>query len=357
MNRVASSLFGSSTASALAPRAKSASTISISITSQTQTQTQGQGGVSAATQQSTKSCYHAGGARDANAGEDAQCHVLQQISFLHSRAYCPVTAPSSYLRVPSSEFDLVSQSTTFAARGLASGKKAKGKKKQKGDREKEEEKVATAADDESGEEELLDLLDPTNLEGYREDCLESLKIDYASIRPNRATPGMLDHILVPAYEGEKMPLKHLATSHARDVSTLVVSLYDPQTLQAVEKAILQSPLELSPFVEGEEIIVRVPTPTEESKQQLCKIARSQVSPTKGHNQFHPLFSEYQERWQSYQYHISLSLSLSLCVCVCVNVCVNVCVSGMFRISHNILSVFDVACLLGLLSRRRIRRFV
>jgi ribosome recycling factor len=172
--------------------------------------------------------------------------------------------------------------STFATRGLA--KKAKGKKKQKGSSEAAEKKVeevaAAAADDESGEEELLDLLDPTSLEGYREDCFESLKVDYASIRPNRATPGMLDHILVSAYEGEQMPLKHLATSHVRDVSTLVVSLYDPQTLQAVEKAILQSPLELNPFVEGEEIIVRVPTPTEESKQQLCKIARSQAENTK-----------------------------------------------------------------------------
>ena len=44
--------------------------------------------------------------------------------------------------------------------------------------------------------------------------------------------------------------------------------------KAVERAILESPLGLNPISEGQEIVVRVPPPTEESRQQMCKIIRS-----------------------------------------------------------------------------------
>jgi len=162
------------------------------------------------------------------------------------------------------------------SRGLASKKKKKKKKDKSGGaaaaapEPEEAEEDASASGD--GEDEAEDF-DIGALDGQRDAVFESLQIDFASIRPNRATPGMLDHLEVLAY-GDKMPLKHLATCNARDVSTLVVSVFDPQTIQAVEKAILQSPLGLNPSSEGEEILVKIPTPTEESRQEMCKIVRS-----------------------------------------------------------------------------------
>ena len=156
--------------------------------------------------------------------------------------------------------------------------KKKSKNKAKGSKQAstaaaDVEKSEIASEDEAfAEEEEIDF---DELELEVESVFDGLRIDFASIRPNRATPGMLDHIVVPAYE-DKMPLKHLATTNVRDVSTLVVTVFDPQVLQAVEKAILQSPLGLNPVCEGEEIIVRIPTPTAESRQQMCKIVRSQT---------------------------------------------------------------------------------
>lgn len=58
------------------------------------------------------------------------------------------------------------------------------------------------------------------------------------------------------------------------------SVFDPQVAQSVEKAILDSPLGLNPISDGQEIVVRVPTPTDESRQQMCKIVRSQAEKAK-----------------------------------------------------------------------------
>lgn len=110
-----------------------------------------------------------------------------------------------------------STTTHIAHRGYAAKKKGK-----KRDKREKDEPEAVAANVEDVEEEVDDDVDVLEASEFERDaCFESLSLDFASIRPNRATPGMLDHILVSAYD-DKMPLKHLASSNVRDVSTLVV---------------------------------------------------------------------------------------------------------------------------------------
>jgi len=57
-------------------------------------------------------------------------------------------------------------------------------------------------------------------------------------------------------------------------------VFDPQVTRNVEKAILDSPLGLNPVGEGQEIVVRVPAPTEESREQMRKIVRAQAEQAK-----------------------------------------------------------------------------
>ena len=81
---------------------------------------------------------------------------------------------------------------------------------------KEEEIAEAGAEGEEPEVDVFELC-----ESERDACYENLESDFATLRPNRATSGMLDHLVVPAYD-DQMPLKHLASSNVRDVSTLVV---------------------------------------------------------------------------------------------------------------------------------------
>ena len=68
---------------------------------------------------------------------------------------------------------------------------------------------------------------------------------------------MLDHLKVEVY-GERMPLRGAAAVSVRDAQLLAVTVFDASTAEAVARAIAASPLQLSPRVEGQEVLVPIP---------------------------------------------------------------------------------------------------
>jgi len=105
--------------------------------------------------------------------------------------------------------------------------------------------------------------------------VESLGNQMAKVRTGRAHPSLLDGITVPYY-GVETPLKQLANVGIEDARTLTITVFDKQTTQAVEKAIMQSDLGLNPATAGN--IIRVPLPplTEERRKELVKVVRSEA---------------------------------------------------------------------------------
>ncbi len=95
--------------------------------------------------------------------------------------------------------------------------------------------------------------------------------ELAHLRAGRANPALLDRVLVDAYE-TKCPLNQLATISVPDASTLLVQPYDPGTLKAIERGILQSDLGLTPQSDGRVLRINIPQPTEERRKELAKIA-------------------------------------------------------------------------------------
>ncbi|KAK8705390.1 hypothetical protein V6N13_048993 [Hibiscus sabdariffa] len=84
---------------------------------------------------------------------------------------------------------------------------------------------------------------------------------------------MLDHIIVET-DGLKMQLNHLAVVSVIDLKTLSVNPYDPNTLKALETAIVSSPLGLNPKVDGERLIAAIPPLTKEHMQALDTVKRA-----------------------------------------------------------------------------------
>lgn len=108
---------------------------------------------------------------------------------------------------------------------------------------------------------------------------ESLKIEFSSLRVGRATPALVENILIDCY-GLKVPIKQLASISAPEPRILIIEPWDKNVLSSLEKAILSSNLGLSPIVNKNLIKISIPPLTEERKNALIKIIGSKLEETK-----------------------------------------------------------------------------
>jgi ribosome recycling factor len=102
--------------------------------------------------------------------------------------------------------------------------------------------------------------------------IESLKEELRRLRTGRAHTGLLEHITVEYY-GSNVPISQAATLTVEDARTLTVSPWEKSMVPAVEKAIINSDLGLTPVSAGS--VIRVPRPpmTEERRKDLVKVVR------------------------------------------------------------------------------------
>jgi ribosome recycling factor len=102
--------------------------------------------------------------------------------------------------------------------------------------------------------------------------VESTRHEFGSIRTGRASPALLDRIAVDYY-GTSTPLKQLATISAPEPRLLTIQPYDKNSIKAIERAILESDIGLTPGNDGNLIRLAVPELTEERRKQLVKVVR------------------------------------------------------------------------------------
>lgn len=110
------------------------------------------------------------------------------------------------------------------------------------------------------------------LDEKSENTIKALEGDYGAIRTGRANPHILDKIEVEAYGGmsKLIELGNVATLDAR---CLQINLWDKSLLKAVEKAILQSNIGITPSNDGQVIRLVFPVMTEERRKELVKQAK------------------------------------------------------------------------------------
>jgi len=95
---------------------------------------------------------------------------------------------------------------------------------------------------------------------------------FGSIRTGRASPAILDRIMVD-YHGAQTPLKQLATISVPEARLITLQPYDPSSVKAIEKAILESDVGLTPSNDGRVIRLVIPELNEERRRELVKVAR------------------------------------------------------------------------------------
>ena len=100
--------------------------------------------------------------------------------------------------------------------------------------------------------------------------VESSRGELATVRTGRASPHLLDRIVVDYY-GAQTALKQLANVSASDARLLTVTPFDKSAIGAIEKAILESDVGLTPSNDGNVIRLGIPEMTEERRREMVKV--------------------------------------------------------------------------------------
>jgi ribosome recycling factor len=102
-----------------------------------------------------------------------------------------------------------------------------------------------------------------------EQALAHLKEDLASIRTGRAAPAVLNRVTVEYY-GTPVPLNQLAGVSVPEPRLLQIQPFDKNAIGAIERAIMQSDIGITPSNDGNLIRLAFPSLTEERRKELVK---------------------------------------------------------------------------------------
>lgn len=124
---------------------------------------------------------------------------------------------------------------------------------------------------------INDLLDDAN--SRMSGAITALQGDLDSYRTGRASPALLDRLVIEVY-GSPLKLNQLAGVSVPEPQQLLIKPYDESSVSAIERAILKSELGLTPNSDGKIIRLNIPPLTEERRKKLAKQVGARVEDAK-----------------------------------------------------------------------------
>jgi len=100
--------------------------------------------------------------------------------------------------------------------------------------------------------------------------VEATRNELTTVRTGRASPHLLDRVIVDYY-GAETPINQLAQVASTDARMLTVTPYDKSAIGAIEKAVQESDLGLTPSNDGNVIRLGIPELTEERRKEMVKV--------------------------------------------------------------------------------------
>ncbi len=113
--------------------------------------------------------------------------------------------------------------------------------------------------------------DLADIKRRMQQAIQSLKHELNGLRTGRASAALVEPVQVEAY-GQAMPLSQVATISVPEPRLITVQVWDKGMVSAVDKAIRDSNLGLSPNIEGQVLRIRIPELNEQRRKDLVKIA-------------------------------------------------------------------------------------
>lgn len=115
------------------------------------------------------------------------------------------------------------------------------------------------------------LFDVEDLKRRMSGSLQSFRHELAGLRTGRASAGLVEPVQVHAY-GQTMPLNQVATISIPEPRAISVQVWDKGMVNAVDKAIRDANLGLSPVIEGQVLRIRIPELNEQRRKEMVKVA-------------------------------------------------------------------------------------
>jgi len=107
--------------------------------------------------------------------------------------------------------------------------------------------------------------------------LDVLNDDLATIRTGRATPALVENIVVSAYGGSaKLKVMELATIGAADNKTLIITPFDASVISDLQKGIEAASAGLNPIIDGNVLRIGIPPLSQERREELIKAMRHKL---------------------------------------------------------------------------------
>ncbi len=113
--------------------------------------------------------------------------------------------------------------------------------------------------------------DISELRRRMQGAVAALKQELRGLRTGRASASLIEPVHVDAY-GQSMPINQLATISVPEPRVLSIQVWDKAVVAAVDKAIRNSNLGLSPVVEGQVLRIRIPELNEQRRKEMAKVA-------------------------------------------------------------------------------------
>ncbi|MEN3791217.1 ribosome recycling factor [Fulvimarina sp. MAC3] len=110
-------------------------------------------------------------------------------------------------------------------------------------------------------------------------AIQSFKSDLAGLRTGRASPNLLDPVMVEAY-GSQMPINQVANISVPEPRLVSVTVWDKQMVGKVERAIRESNLGLNPVTDGTTLRIPLPELNEQRRKELVKVAQQYAEQAK-----------------------------------------------------------------------------
>jgi ribosome recycling factor len=111
----------------------------------------------------------------------------------------------------------------------------------------------------------------SNLQQSLHKATSHLSGEFSKLQAWRANPAIVEGVYVMAY-GSSQPLRNVAAVSILDAQTIVIQPWDKAVIKDIEKGITDANLGLNPSNNGESIMIKIPTLTEERRRDLTKIA-------------------------------------------------------------------------------------
>jgi len=106
-------------------------------------------------------------------------------------------------------------------------------------------------------------------------CVDALVEDLGQIRTGRATPELIEDIMVDAYNTQA-PIKNYANITVSDAKSILIAPWDKSIIENIYKALTESNKGFSAVIEGDHVRVILPDLTEERRKEYVKVMKDRV---------------------------------------------------------------------------------